>query len=81
MRTTIILDPHIKKQAQLKALEEGRTLTDVINSMLELYVTGRVDPNYLLKPDKTQSLREKLNKAKIDIETNFDRDFIYDLTE
>ncbi|MBP7927879.1 hypothetical protein KAZ57_01895 [Patescibacteria group bacterium] len=75
MRTTIILNPEIKKQAQLKALQEGRSLSEIVNSMLSQYVNG---VTYEQKPIKTASLKETLHTGILGTNGPIDRDFIYD---
>lgn len=77
MRTTVILNSDLKKQAQLKALQEGKTLSQVINNMLHLYIKGLPYHEHL--PKKTMSLRESLNTGELGFKDAISRDFIYEL--
>lgn len=38
VKTTLILNDQIKKQAQLKAIQENSSLSEIVNSLLTKYV-------------------------------------------
>ncbi len=79
MRTTLILDPEAKKLAQIKALQEGKTLSEVVNLMLKDYVQGEV---YKTTPITAGRLSDKLNVADYNFgDRALDREFIYEELE
>jgi len=76
MKTTLVLDNTIRQEAKIKALQENRTLSDVVNSLLKNYIAGKMtlknEKEHYLDDIKTTNLG--LKKEKVD------RDFIYELS-
>ncbi len=75
MKTTITLNDETKKQAQIKALQEGKTLSDVINNLLKIYVNGS---QYDTTPVKSGKLSEQFHTADYHFEEPITSDYIYD---
>lgn len=74
MQTTIMLDKELKKDAQIKAINERKSLSGVINELLELYVYEDLPTKKVVLKDKPQIISKPMGK-----DITIDREFIYDL--
>lgn len=75
MKTTLILDDTIKQKARIKALQENKNLSEVVNYLLEDYVKGSL----VLKERKSHYLDEITQTDLGQQDFIVDREFIYDL--
>ncbi len=78
IRTTLLLNENIKKSAQIKALEKNKSLSEVVNRLLEDYTSGRYEVTDIPVPnqhhlDEIKTTNLGLKRKKVD------REMIYDL--
>ncbi len=76
MRTTLTLDPEVKKLAKRMAFREGKTLSEFVNLMLKDYVQEEAR---VVEPVKTGKLSDLLLKGEYGFGNQIlDREFIYE---